>query len=577
MKLQPNAMVQATPSLSQQAQAMLDTMQIGVTQTNAEGEILYANPAVAVMHGYEIDDLVGSNLSLFEASVDGEPVTQGRPKEATSWASERVHQRKDGSAFNVRVLSDVVSGSAGGTIVTGYEDITERVRTGVALRERHERDSLQATLHDLLTGLPNKILLLALIEHALSRCERSDDYLFAVLILNLDRFRLVNDGLGHAVGDQLLTAVSERLRPCFRSVDAFVRISGDEFGILLDDITDVSDTLRVADRIQEHLALPFEFGGEEIFTSARMGIALSSTGYERAEDAVRDATLALHRVQSGTAVRHQVFDPVMHQRAHARLELETDLRWALERKEFRLFYQPIVSLEDGAIIGIEALLRWEHPRRGLLEPSEFLSVAEETGMIIPLGSWVLEHACRHMQEWRERIAPDSRLSLSVNLSVKQVLWSEITQHIRSVLEETGLEGRLLRLEMTESAIMDDADPMISVLADLKALDVSLDIDDFGVGYSSLRYLHRFPIDSLKIDRSFIANLHERRESEEIVRTILALARNIGVSVVAEGVETAEEMALLKEMKCDFAQGHLFSEPLSHDQIAPLLEGHRYTV
>ena len=236
-----------------------------------------------------------------------------------------------------------------------------------------------------------------------------------------------------------------------------------------------------------------------------------------------------------------------------------------------------MSLEDGAIIGIEALLRWEHPRRGLLEPSEFLSVAEATGMIIPLGSWVLEHACRHMQEWRERIAPDSRLSLSVNLSVKQVLWSEITQHIRSVLEETGLEGRLLRLEMTESAIMDDADPMISVLADLKALDVSLDIDDFGVGYSSLRYLHRFPIDSLKIDRSFIANLHERRESEEIVRTIVALARNIGVSVVAEGVETAEEMALLKEMKCDFDQGHLFSEPLSHDQIAPLLEGHRYTV
>jgi len=340
------------------------------------------------------------------------------------------------------------------------------------------------------------------------------------------------------------------------------------------DVPQLLARIRVAERIQELLEAPFEIEGEEIFTSGRMGIALSTTGYDRAEDALRDATLALHRVKSGTAVRHQVFDPPMHRRAHARLELETDLRWAMERDEFRVFYQPIVSLDGGEIIGVEALLRWEHPRRGLLKPAEFLTVAEETGMIIPLGSWVLERACRHMQEWREGMAEDSPLSLSVNLSVKQVLWSEVAQHVGSVLKETGLEGRLLRLEMTERAIMDDADPMLKVLGDLKDLDVSLDIDDFGIGYSSLRYLHRFPIDSLKIDRSFIANLHERRESEEIVRTILALARNIGVRVVAEGVETADEMAILKEMNCDLAQGHLFSRPLSHEEIAPFLKKNR---
>ena len=259
------------------------------------------------------------------------------------------------------------------------------------------------------------------------------------------------------------------------------------------------------------------------------------------------------------------------------MELETDLRWAMEREEFRVFYQPIVSLEDGTITGVEALVRWEHPRRGLLEPPEFLSVAEETGMIIPLGSWVLEHSCRQMREWHEASSGKSPLSLSVNLSRKQILWQDVVQHVASILEETGLDGQSLRLEMTEMAMMDDADPTLNVLAELKELKVNLDIDDFGVGYSSLRYLHLFPIDSLKIDRSFIANLHMRSESEEMVRTILAFARNIGVSVVAEGVETSDELAILKKMNCGLAQGHLFARPLPHDQITELLGNHRYTV
>ena len=577
MTRQENINAPVTQGLPQPAQAILDTMQLGVTQSDASGEILYANPAVAEMHGYEVDELVGSNVNVFDVSIEGTPPPARWSEGSTSWVSERVHKRKDGSTLVVRELSDVVSGSVGGTIVTGYEDISERRQAEEALRDRYERESLSASLQDPLTGLPNRLLLLDLIDQALGRSRRHPDYLFAVMVLNLDRFHLVNDGLGHAVGDELLVAVAQRLKPCFRSVDAFARMSGDEFGVLLDDIRDVSDALRVADRVQEHLTTAFKIGSEEVFTSGRIGIALSATGYERAEDAVRDATLALHRVKSGTAVRHEVFDPVMHQRAHARLQLETDLRWALKREEFRVFYQPIVSLDDGAIVGTEALLRWEHPHRGLLQPSEFLSVAEETGMIIPLGSWVLEHACRQLREWHERLSGETPLYLSVNLSGKQLSWSEITREVERVLTETGLDGRWLRLEMTETVMMDDADPTLGVLYDLKKLNVSLDIDDFGVGYSSLRYLHRFPIDSLKIDRSFVENVHRRPESEAIVRTIMALADNMGVGMVAEGVETSEELAFLREVDCRRAQGHLFSRPISAEEITPLIGSHRYDV
>ncbi len=563
--------------LLEPAQAILDTMQIGVTQADADGTILYANPAVAEMHGYGIDDLVGRNLRFLDASGANQEMTAQWSEELTSWASERVHVRKDGSTLIVRMLSDVVSGSAGGTIVTGYEDITERRRAEEKVHDRYEQEALSASLQDPLTGLPNRLLLLDLVDQALGRSRRHADYLFAVVVLNLDRFHLVNDGLGHDVGDQLLIKVTQRLEPCFRSVDALARMGGDEFGILLDDMSDISDALRVADRIQQALATPFQIEGHEVFTSGRIGIALSTTGYERAEDVVRDATLALHRVKSGTAVHHEVFDPVMHRSAHARLQLETDLRWAMRREEFRVFYQPIVSLEDGAITGVEALLRWEHPHRGLLEPSEFLSVTEETGMIIQLGAWVLEHSCQHVREWHERMSGGLPVSLSVNLSGKQISWSGITGHVERVLKETGLDGRWLRLEMTETVMMDDADPTLSVLSDLKKLNVSLDIDDFGIGYSSLHYLHRFPIDALKIHRSFVENVHERRESETIIRTILALAQNIGVTVVAEGVETVEELAFLKEVNCPFAQGHLFSMALSHDEMTPLIGSHRYPV
>ena len=279
-------------SLQQRAEDILDPMQLGMTIADASGDILYANPAMAEMHGYEVDELVGSDLSLLEESDEAEPTTAGSADQSASQRSERVHKRKDGSTFVVLALSDVIDGPPGGTIVTSYEDITGLRRAEKALRAQHEQESLSAALQDRLTGLPNKLMLLDLVEQALGRGKRRDDYLFAVLVLNLDRFHMVNDSLGHSVGDQLLIAVAERLKPCLRSVDACARMSGDEFGIFLDDVSDVSDTLRVADRIQQQLAKPFQIGSEEVFTSGRVGIALSATKYERAEDAVRDATLA---------------------------------------------------------------------------------------------------------------------------------------------------------------------------------------------------------------------------------------------------------------------------------------------
>ena len=551
-------------------QPVLNTVQLGVTIADAEGKILYANPAVAAMHGYTVEELIGQNVTIFEPSGASPPMPSDAPNQKRSWRHEGLHLRKDGSTFPVHVMSDMIEGAAGAAaVVTTCEDITDRWRAEEALRDKQARESLAASLHDPLTGLPNRAMLMDLVRRALSRAKRRDDYLFAVLVINLDRFHVVNDSLGHAVGDQLLIGIAERLKPVFRPVDVLARLSGDEFGVLVDDINDISDTLRVTNRIHQGLKAPFQIAEDEVFSSGRVGIALSRTGYDLPEDMLRDATLALHRAKARGDAYHEVFDLVMHRSANARLQLETDLRWAVERQEFRTYYQPIVSLVTGEITGMEALVRWAHPRRGLLSPHEFLLVAEETGTIIPLGSSVLQQACSQMKEWQNEF-PESALTLSVNLSGNQIMRRDLLQEIDQILKETGLDARSLRLEMTETVVMDDAEPTLQILSKLKELRVHLDIDDFGTGYSSLRYLHRFPIDALKIDRSFVKNIDDRGESAEIVRTILALAKNVGVQVVAEGVETAEQLAILKSMECEQAQGYFFSEPVQANEVAGLI-------
>lgn len=446
----------------------------------------------------------------------------------------------------------------------------ELLKQEISDRQRAEEQLIHSAFHDALTGLPNRALFIDRLEHALERAKRLEDYLFAVIFLDLDRFKIVNDSLGHMVGDQLLLAIASRIKACLRSADTVARLGGDEFTILLEDIKDVSYAKDVANRIQEELMLPFNLSGNEVFTTASIGIALSAIGYDRPEQLLRDADTAMYQAKARGKARYEVFDITMHTSAIALLQLETDLRRAIDRHEFRIHYQPIVSLFSGRINGFEALVRWQHPDRGLVSPTEFIPVAEETGLMIPIGWWVLREACRQMHVWQVQFPANPPLTISVNLSGKQFSQPDLSEQIKQILQETSLDPRTLKLEITESVIMENAESATIMLSQLQTLGVQLYMDDFGTGYSSLSYLHRFPIDILKIDRSFVSRMGVDDENLEIVRTIMTLAHNLGMNVTAEGVETAEQLALLRALKCEYGQGYLFSKPVDGEAAGALI-------
>jgi diguanylate cyclase (GGDEF)-like protein/PAS domain S-box-containing protein len=443
-------------------------------------------------------------------------------------------------------------------------------------RQRAEEQLIHTAFHDALTDLPNRALFMDRLGHAIERAKRHEDYLFAVLFLDLDRFKVVNDSLGHMVGDQLLMAIANRIKACLRSADTLARLGGDEFTILLEDIRDVSDAKHVANRIQEELKLPFNLSGNEVFTTASIGIALSAAGYDRPEQLLRDADTAMYQAKAGGKARHEVFDIAMHAGAIALLQLETDLRRAIERQEFRVHYQPIVSLKSGRINGFEALVRWQHPDRGLVSPIEFIPVAEETGLIVAIGLWVLREACRQMHEWQVQFPANPPLTISVNISGKQFLQPDLSEQIKQILQETNLDPRSLKLEITESAIVENAESAAIMLSQLRSVGIQLYMDDFGTGYSSLSYLHRFPMDTLKIDRSFVNRMGVDGENLEIVRAIVTLAHNLGMNVTAEGVETTEQLALLKALKCEYGQGYFFSKPVDSIQAEALIAAQTLT-
>ena len=437
-------------------------------------------------------------------------------------------------------------------------------------RQRAEEELLHSAFHDSLTGLPNRALFMDRLGHAVERAKRRENYLFALLFLDLDRFKVVNDSLGHMAGDQLLLAIASRITACLRSADTLARLGGDEFTILLEDIKDLSDAKRVANRIHEELMLPFNLSGNEVFTSASIGIALSATVYDRPEQLLRDADTAMYQAKARGKARHEVFDIAMHASAIALLQLETDLRRALERQEFRIYYQPIVSLLSGRIKGFEALVRWQHPERGLVSPTEFIPVAEETGLMIPIGWWVFHEACRQMHLWQVQFPANPPLTISVNLSDKQFSQPNLSEQIEKILHETSLDPRSLKLEITESVIMENAESATTMLSQLRSLGVQLYMDDFGTGYSSLSYLHRFPLDMLKIDRSFVSRMGVGDENSEIVRAIVTLAHNLSMNVTAEGVETTEQLALLQVLQCEYGQGYFFSKPVDAEAAAVLI-------
>jgi diguanylate cyclase (GGDEF)-like protein len=444
--------------------------------------------------------------------------------------------------------------------------IAEQERISVQLQESKDHFR-HAAFHDALTNLPNRALLAENLKFVIERAKQHEDYQFAVLFLDLDRFKNVNDSLGHSIGDQLLITMARRLESCIREVDMVARLGGDEFAILLDGIPNQAEATNMARRIQEKLQSPFNLSGHEVFTTTSIGIAVSSTGYDDPENMLRDADTAMYRAKAQGKACYEVFDKGMHTHAVYVLQMENDLRRAIEREELRVYYQPIVALENGQLAGFEALIRWQHPERGFINPSDFIPLAEDTGLIVPLGLWILKRACQQLCQWQWQSPANRSLFMSVNLSGKQVAQPDLVENIRDILDETHVDAKHLKFEITESAVMENAEMAARLLKRLKALGVQLSIDDFGTGYSSLSYLHRFPVNTLKIDRSFVGRIGEAAENIEIVRTVISLAENMGMEVVAEGIETLSQLAQLRKLKCQYGQGYLFSRPVDAQSVS----------
>jgi diguanylate cyclase (GGDEF)-like protein/PAS domain S-box-containing protein len=555
-----------------------------IALVDSEGHRLYNSPAYQKVLGYSPEELRATSSVEFVHPDDRPRVLLAAEKARQSGQGERVEYRirhKDGSWRTLESTACAIRNTKGVTdkLVIVNRDITER--------KRAEDMLVHNAFHDVLTGLPNRALYLDRLQHALTLSKRHPNYKFAVLLIDVDEFKVINDSLGHTAGDELLVQLGERLTNSVRRADmvsrpringssdtndgTLARLGGDEFAILLDDIRDPVAAVRVAERIQAELAAPFFINQEQIVISASIGIASSSSPHTRAEDLVRDADIAMYRAKKSGKARCEVSDSAMHASAVKRLRLETDLRKALDHGEFRVYYQPIVSLHTGKITGFEALTRWKR-QDAILAPAEFIAVAEEIGLIIPMNRLLLREACLQLRSWQAEFPSNPPLSLSVNITSKEFAQPDLVSEIRKSLEQTGVDPACLQFEIIETIAMGDAEKSSRVLAELKALGVRLSIDDFGTGYSSLSRLRRIAVDTLKIDRAFISNMDNDPESSEIVRIIIMLAHNLGLKVVAEGTEREEHINLLKQLDCEMAQGYFFSRPADEQAMSALLAG-----
>jgi diguanylate cyclase (GGDEF)-like protein/PAS domain S-box-containing protein len=540
----------------------------GMALVTRNGEWLTVNRSLCASLGYSERELLEKSFHDLAHPDDAAAILVQIEKliagQITSYQTEQRFTHKLGHVvwmlLNLSVLSDIQSDSV--QLVVQFQDITAR--------KMEEQRLVHDVFHDALTGLPNRALFMDRLKLALERARRRKDQAFAVLFVDLDSFKAVNDNLGHIMGDQLLIQVSRRLTACLRTTDTIARLAGDEFTILLEDLNDDREALRIVERLQKELERPCKLGPCDVVATASIGITSSSLPYERAEDMLRDADMAMYRAKSAGKACYQIFE---RQGVGPQLEvgnLARDLDYAVERQELLLHYQPIVSLETGRLCAYEALVRWNHPQRGLISPSDFIPLAEETGAIVDIGSWVLAEACLQLKRWQERFPLHASLAVAVNLSSKQFMQVELIDRVIEILQTTHLDPHSLKLEITESAVMENIGTSTILLQQLRALGIEIAVDDFGTGYSSLSYLHRLPINALKLDKSFVTGMVEKRDHAEIVKTILTLARSLGIRVVAEGVETLEQLAELSRLQCDAGQGFLFSKPVDAESAEQML-------
>jgi diguanylate cyclase (GGDEF)-like protein/PAS domain S-box-containing protein len=551
-----------------------------IAVVDGAGHRIYNSPAYGHVLGYSPEELQTTSSIEQIHPDDRAKVLDAAHKARSTGQGQTLEyriQHKDGSWRILESTASAVRNRKGQTekLVIVNRDISER--------KRAEELLAHSAFHDALTNLPNRSLFLDRLQRAFVLSKRHPDYKFAVLFIDIDEFKVFNDSLGHIVGDEVLVQIGKRLTASLREVDTIARpqanaaikddtlarVGGDEYTVLLEDIRNASDGIRVAERLQARLAAPFSVHGYEIVVTASVGIALSTAVCAHAEDLLRDANIAMYRAKRSGKARSEVFDTAMHEGAVRRLELETELRKALELAEFRTHYQPLVSLKTGRITGFEALTRWQHGDR-LLAPAEFIAVADETGLIIPMNRLLLREACEQLRTWQTQYPADPPLSMSVNITSKEFAYPNLAKGIGETLKQTGLDPNDLQLEITETIAMGDPERAATVLSELKALGVRLSVDDFGTGYSSLSRLQQFPVDSLKIDRAFISRMDSDPESHKIVQIIIMLAQNLGLVTVAEGTETEEQVEQLKALNCGYAQGYYFSKPADNQAISDLL-------
>jgi diguanylate cyclase (GGDEF)-like protein/PAS domain S-box-containing protein len=556
---------------------VLNSIGDGVITTDTAGRVTLLNPVAERLTGWRCDEAMGRDstevfkiINELSRKIVPSPIVEAiATGKVVLLPKQTLLIRKDGIEVPIEDSVAPISQHRGtASIQDGPSKITGAV---VILRDLTQQRLDASKLHrrafyDDLTNLPNRAWFRERVTDAIARVKRQPEYLFAILLLDLDRFKVVNDSLGHLVGDQLLSSVASRLLNASRSIDTVARFGGDEFAILLENLNSEQEVFKIAQRIHQDLSVPFNLSGQEVFTNASVGIVLSSIGYEHLEELVRDADIAMYRAKASGRGCYQIFDTTMRDQVVANSYLENELRRAIERQGLTVYYQPIICLLTHEIKGFEALVRWQHPKRGMIPALDFIPLAEESGLCVLIDRWVLREACHQLKKWQERYPEISCLTISANLSVKQFLQPNLVEYVAQVLAETGLEPSHLILEITENTLIEKPELAIETLEKLKSLGIGLSLDDFGTGYSSLSYIQRFPVDSLKIDRSFISRIDVDTDSLEIVRVITLLGLTLGLDVVAEGIEKLAQLELLQQLQCEHGQGYLFAKPLSATEV-----------